>query len=292
MAHVPPPKYIEMPPEGPTPAGDVGGDHQRGEAWCRRFYAPLPSGLYAVVTVSFYDDARRAASEADSDGQWAVKYDYTLCGSPGSIDNTAVWSDTRTERSSWVELLSDGNAREACASFNPGTLSWNGAMGGNQPCNITTRAHPHEQVSVHCSTHPSRINGHRPVRRDLALKEFICDQGQGWAFLVDRGTDADPRPSLVDLGGLNSVIISHVENLHFDTDPDEQLALYLYLGSGNLEALNCEPVGSMRQDTPEHGDPAIGIQEYRVVAKTPPVHTSLGAGPQVYLTTFIHTYLD
>lgn len=294
MAYVPSPTYTEVGPEGPAKAGDVGGDYQSSEAWSRRFSALLPNHLYAVITVSFYiEELPPEIAERDGREQRSltVHYDYDLCGSPGDPSGTGVWSDSSTRPVEWTGDLTEETPREACERFSPTSLTWNGAINGNHPCNISTRHHPHEQISLHCSTHPSRL-GHRPARRDLAKAEFVCDEGQNWAFLIDRGTDEEPMPALVDLGGLNSALISHLEGMQYNDEPDATLRIFLYLGSGNLEQLTWEPCGEQTRDIAYSGGPMIGTRQYQVVAKTPPARTSLGPEPRVYLRTFIHTNLD
>lgn len=116
--------YREMDPCEPTPGGDVGGDVQVGESWCRRFTHPVTEGEHAVVTVYFY------LSEVDGVKEMTRQIEYLLCRDPDDPGGTEIWADQYDNevRVSDSELT-EGAAKRLCGELNhPASWypSWNG----------------------------------------------------------------------------------------------------------------------------------------------------------------------
>lgn len=114
-------RFTEMPPSVPQNAGDTGGDAQVGEAFSRRFVAPLGAGKWLVLVVAFYVLDLTAAMASDGPQRLVlVRQEITdECGDPWDIEADG---DGRADvRDMDVPgEPTEGNAFLACAAYNPG----------------------------------------------------------------------------------------------------------------------------------------------------------------------------
>jgi hypothetical protein len=102
-----------------APAGDVGGDHQVSEAFSARWSAPLPCGLFAVVTRSFYaTDFRGPVMDCDTE--------YAVCRDPQRPGDTEMWSGGTVTH--WSNRTDEASVRLAAELADPPTVEeWSSA---------------------------------------------------------------------------------------------------------------------------------------------------------------------
>lgn len=127
--------YVEMPPFGPQPGGDVGGDTQVGDAWSRRFAHKMPDKTIAVVEISVYVDNR----EGDDGGAGPVlmrETGYTRCANPFNPGATEVWADYRYE--SFGGQPDPEQVRDVVWQFDPSEIVWDGEPFAVRPATLVT----------------------------------------------------------------------------------------------------------------------------------------------------------
>lgn len=102
------------------------------------------------------------------------------------------------------------------------------------PCRLGTVPDAHGSgFHASCLTHSCvQLNSHYgdPI---VALREFECDKGGQWRFIVE--TDPEDPPSLVDLSRLKSIVRSAQEQAAYDTGT--RLRIWRWLGDGAIEEL-------------------------------------------------------
>lgn len=115
-----PDQFVEWLPHEPRLGGDVGGDGQVGESWCRRYVQRVEDGLYAVITVYFYyvDEQLRDTGEPGDrlDAKPWQQFEYVLCTDPTAPGSTQEWGDQtdyELDRTSWAELMRAASAAYA-----------------------------------------------------------------------------------------------------------------------------------------------------------------------------------
>lgn len=121
------PAYIEAAPAEPVRGGDVGGDNQVGESWCRRFTRPRPDDSHDVITVYFY------VSEVDGEKRMLRLVEYIQCTDPSDPGCTEIFADEYDEHVTpesyafWVEAggtPTDDVAFLLCAELETDLGSW------------------------------------------------------------------------------------------------------------------------------------------------------------------------
>lgn len=227
-------QYTEIQPAGPHPRDPV-AEGQVGTAWQRRFVRELPAGHdgpLAFVEVTF------ALVETGPEHNRSLALEqhrrHLLADlGPAYYDQTLVnVVDTADGR----HALTDQDAADACAAFDPTTLDWDGFPGSERPCEqVIVPAHGGACWVAQCHTHGG--SPHAPVATDQAGagRWWACDKGRGRVFLLDH-TDPDTPPVLADLTGLNRAVVSAVETDYYGIDQGMPVA-YLYRRPGGLVPL-------------------------------------------------------
>jgi hypothetical protein len=116
--------WVEREPLGPGIGGDVGGDYQTGEAFCRSWKAPLPDGMWAVITDYWYSvqyPGRSVGIERQTE--------FLICTDPDMPGHTEVWGDARFQDVAGES--SEERARGMCARVDVADelFAWDGRPG-------------------------------------------------------------------------------------------------------------------------------------------------------------------
>ena len=135
---------------GPSPAGDVGGDAQEGDAFSRCWAAELPNGLFARIEMAFYVQRkdRRPMLGIPSDLpepeplSISRQIEYMVCRDPEDAGTTEVASETEQDDPyEWFDTEpTEANAKIACESVYQADVEW--PTGPERVLNVLTHGLP------------------------------------------------------------------------------------------------------------------------------------------------------
>lgn len=201
--------WRELEPLGAQRGGDVGGDDQVSESWCRRFVKPVGDGEHAQVTVYFFL-ARRTGPDGQPEAELELtrQTEYSVCRTDFADRNDGETYANQTELverlATW---LTEWHARDACQNFDMNLIRWDGTPRSENECRVHVHpdggaGHGRSQTVVTCLVHGSLVVG-------ASREEFLCDKGHDWCFLVrDERSD---RPLLRDVTGLGITVRAAVQ---------------------------------------------------------------------------------
>ncbi len=120
--------WAAVPPEV-TDYGDVGGDHQQGPAFGRRWLRARSDGLFDVADRVFYV---MLAAPPGAEGKSVVEQQdmFTVCRDPANPGDTEVEADYRYFNLGSALGTSDDDVRRFAANAQPPTdQEWSDLMG-------------------------------------------------------------------------------------------------------------------------------------------------------------------
>ena len=110
---------------GASPAGDVGGDAQEGDAFSRHWVADLPNGLFARIEIAFY--VQRSDDQEDAPALVIARQtEYLVCRDPDDAGSTELASETIYDQPhEWAESdPAEATAKLACESLYLHDVAW------------------------------------------------------------------------------------------------------------------------------------------------------------------------
>lgn len=126
-------RWREVMPGEPMVAGDVGGEAQASEAYCRRFAMRLADGMWAVVTHTYYV-AREPGGHPHHTRYLVRDEEFLQCRDLRDPGGTEVWSNRGADPLTHLDAYRFGEdgfglaAHEACESESHADLvTWDGS---------------------------------------------------------------------------------------------------------------------------------------------------------------------
>lgn len=121
-------QWQEDEPLGPVLSGDLGGDEQVSDSWCRRFTLPArEDGAIPMLTISYYVALENPNAENDKRVLLRRHFEYLLCTDAGDPGGTEVWSEYGYGRAPLPWQATERDARRACDEMEAPTLAdWDG----------------------------------------------------------------------------------------------------------------------------------------------------------------------
>lgn len=257
---IPADRFVEIPdtapPSGPRP-------NQVGPSY-RRVFARRVGASFAVVGVEFYREREDGITTVTQVARYAVVRDLA------DMAGTTTYTNTLSRCPWWEGVADEQTPRRMCEEFDPAKLDWDGYPTSEIDCDTMIEGNPGpSHYFVRCRTHnaaPTHPAIH--ANHTLAVRDWECDKGRHWLFLVDTGTEQHPFPRVVDLAGLKHDLIRSVEARAYGTG-DGNLAAWRYQGAGKLQPLSIIGLRETSTKSFVDGDESKPLTEstvWRVVA--------------------------
>lgn len=139
-----------------------------------------------------------------------------------------------------------------------------GAEQTDTDCKIVDRKGLGETYYAVCTTHSCTQLGRHPHRRN-ALYEFVCDNGNGWRFIVQyEATDA---PTMFDLSGLVQRVDSDRIAEHMGVHDGPPARIWRWIGDGEIEPItvtHVEGTGDWLRNTSDETAVATAYPQYAI----------------------------
>lgn len=260
--------WAEAQPPGVHDTEAAVDDRQVGRSYWRRFVKPLDDGTWATVTVSTrtvrpeqdrHERDGDDAGHAEGSLRLEMRTTHVLCTDPADPESTATYTDSVSEDIGPAEASVPW---EPVADFQHERIVWTGVADQEQPCRVeVVDRRDQGEVLVTCLTHGS-LTATRTDLLSKARRDFLCDLGNEYRFLVR--DDYSDRPRLLDLTGLGVAVRGMVEQAHYAGELVD-LTVRLWLDDDTLLPLTVRRVPDGEPAARTDADRAMIYPVYEVV---------------------------